>query len=180
MDSPHDFFSQLNALRDVPRFSTYPFALRESVAEHSYYVALITRYICWRVGAADVGKALSFALMHDAEESMLGGVFYHAKRSLRGYQELAEEKMIEFLKASSPDFLVGRMFGSWKWSRYGNTLEGQIVDLADSLAVLVYLMREQHPKANDLAIQVREAILTKTAIYNHALRGPVEHLVRSL
>src|SRR3990167_1482300 len=134
------FFHQLDKLRDVPRFSTYPL-YKENVAEHSYYVALITMVIARQLKAQgvdiDTGKALSFALMHDAEESITGDVILSTKQLMPDYNNIVAKPVYDWLEevyAGYCDGSVGKTFGLWRWAKYENTIEGRVVAYADQLA----------------------------------------------
>lgn len=87
----------------------------ENVAEHSYYVALLTHALC-EIGRVqfgkeiDVGQAVVLALFHDVEEVMTGDiptpVKHHNRALLRSLQEmemLAGERLLEMV----PEQLAG-------------------------------------------------------------------------
>lgn len=64
------FEKEYRMLSIVPRWGIAPLNTRQSVAEHSYYVALYTSQICdmLRLSNEDKLKAINYALRHDARE----------------------------------------------------------------------------------------------------------------
>lgn len=95
MTSP--FFAYLYRLRYIQRWSLMRNTQPENVAEHSYYVALLTHALC-EIGRAqfgkeiDVGRAVVLALFHDVEEVMTGDIAtpvkHHNQALLRSLQEM--------------------------------------------------------------------------------------------
>lgn len=84
------FKMQERMLAVVPRWSGLPRLHQQSVAEHSFYVALYTDIICRSVGM-DTDRtyaAVSYALIHDMAESTTGDIMGPIKRSLVSYQAL--------------------------------------------------------------------------------------------
>lgn len=63
-------------LHFVPRWVVMPVLRKQSVAEHSYGVACIARWLCWRHVQRDdpgfVASVLESALDHDEEEARTG------------------------------------------------------------------------------------------------------------
>lgn len=69
-------FRQLRRLAFVPRWVIFPTNRRQSVAEHSFHVSTITLWLMqfhpYRDEAGFVLDALTYAIVHDAEESITG------------------------------------------------------------------------------------------------------------
>jgi 5'-deoxynucleotidase len=107
----HPFFAYLYRLRFIQRWSLMRNTVPENVAEHSYYVALLTHALC-EIGRTvygrevDAGSAVIAALFHDVEEVMTGDiptpVKHHNQRllnSLREMETVAAERLLETVPA---------------------------------------------------------------------------------
>ena len=161
------FFFQLDKLRDVPRFSTYPL-YKENVAEHSYYVTLfamfIARYLHNEGTAVDIGKAMSFAVMHDIEESFLGDVLLGTKQKMAvQYDNAAKDTVFPWVQDCFGDSGIdaGGLYGLWRWAKH-DTIEGRIVRYADALAALLVLMRQANAgngSANELTKRIYDTLV---------------------
>jgi 5'-deoxynucleotidase len=100
------FFAYLYRLRFIRRWSLMRNAMPESVAEHSFQVALLARALC-TVGRQVFGRdvplerVVTLALFHDAEEVITGDIPTPVKhhnaellRSLRQVEALASERLL--------------------------------------------------------------------------------------
>lgn len=141
----------LERLRYVERFSTVRVFRKENVAEHSYYTALYTMFICDWVNdktplGPDKGLALSKALMHDIEESFTGDMprpFKHSSREISlGMALPIEKKTMEVLVSLDLKNRRAPTYCYWFQAKDKERPEGRIVAFADFLAVLAYLLTE--------------------------------------
>ena len=122
-------------LRFINRFSIYHVNKPETVAEHSYYVT----YYAWKIakdfeGAGikiDFRKLLEKALVHDLEETKTGDIITHAKTPI-----IKNE-----INNISKKILPIDVYEIWKDAK-DDTIEGQIIEFADSYEVLVYCLEE--------------------------------------
>ena len=180
------FFFQLDKLRDVPRFSTYPL-YKENVAEHSYYVTLFAMFIARHLACSgevvDVGKAMSFAVMHDAEESFLGDVLLGTKQKMATpYDEAAKDVVYKWLtdciKRADER---GSMFWLWRWAKH-DTTEGRVVRYSDALAALLVLMRQHSVAAKDLAKHIYDDLVANLTLQeaNNRLHSFTAGVARSI
>src|SRR5436190_2241070 len=69
----------------IKRYHTTPMYAQESVAEHSHFVAMITRTICYALEQAshpvDTLRAVDLAMIHDYEEAISGDIISTFKHS---------------------------------------------------------------------------------------------------
>ena len=147
-------------LRFTTRYNTFPVQNRESVAEHSYYVALYAMFICdWTLShvrhlpsggteaAIDKGAALEKALMHDLEEAKTGDFprhFKHSTTELRKHLSVAAlagmHQLIDTLTENGAYHATLEM--RWSHAKDPATREGRVVEFADFLSVLSYFLYE--------------------------------------
>ena len=147
----------VSRLELIKRFSTSHVVHHQSVAEHSYFVALYAMFIAEWVAATYLtehkinngyavlmGGVLQRALIHDIEESRTGDIprpFKHSNKMLLAMLDQHAEKQVDpILEKIYPDECK-HFIATWKRSKDA-TKEGRIVALADFMSVLAYMMRE--------------------------------------
>ena len=139
-------------LRYVDRFSTCRVMKKESVAEHSFYVAFYSLMITWWCTDQDVPvklneyKILSRALLHDIDEAATGDVprfFKYSDTALKNHLDEVAQKGVaqiaeKLWQAQSGVYAITDI---WKNAK-DNTIEGKILEFADFLSVLSYAAEE--------------------------------------
>jgi putative hydrolase of HD superfamily len=128
----------------IKRYHTTPNFTQESVAEHSHFVAMITRIICHALEQSgrpvDTLRAVDLAMIHDYEEAISGDIISTFKHSDPEFVELLDrltDKAIDQVFESLPSDLSAYYIELWRGHNAGS-LEGQIVSVADKLAGLVF------------------------------------------
>lgn len=92
-----DFLIEADKLKRTYRFSTMPKGARDSVADHSYGLALMTLIVAEEYQIdVDIAKAVGIALKHDIQEYITGEI--DSKRVANG-EISKEEKRLGELKA---------------------------------------------------------------------------------
>ncbi|WP_099212118.1 HD domain-containing protein [Thermococcus henrietii] len=134
-----DLLIELGNLKRLPRTG---WLLRgvpnpESVAEHSYRVALITLFLADELKAKgveiDVEKALKIALLHDVGEARITDIPKTAQYYLD--KGKAEKKAVMELLLSSPK--PKEYFKLWREYEEETSTEGKLVKFADRLEMLI-------------------------------------------
>lgn len=130
-----DVILDCNELKAIPRMGWRVRGIRdgESVAEHSYAVALIAMLLADRMDLGiDREKLIKIALLHDLPEHMLGDIHAPAVRMLgEDAKERAEIRILERL--------FGRIEGGqeyialWKEFADRSSVEGRLVRAIDKL-----------------------------------------------
>jgi 5'-deoxynucleotidase len=130
-------------LAHVKRFNNRPLLFPESVAEHSFYTAHFTQIICWALKKKkieiDSQKALSMALIHDAEEGFSGDIlnpFKHFNEKIAGAIREVNEETIGMMFEELPKELSKELIDLWHEEQKRESVESQVVKLADSLSLL--------------------------------------------
>ena len=136
-------------LKNITRFSNSHRIMDESVAEHSFGTALY----CLVLGTElrhkglkiDVELAVKRALIHDIEESHSGDfirTFKHSDPDLAKAIERAAAKFAHILFGEmASKFVAIELTQLWEDAK-DRTLEGMLVEFADFLSVVSYMLRE--------------------------------------
>lgn len=139
-------------LRYVDRFSTCRVMKKESVAEHSFYVAFYSLMIAWwcdnHTGQANLNVAdlLTKALLHDIDEAATGDIprfFKYSDDSLKNHLDEVAQKGVHMIaeKLWHNESAISEIMFDWKQAK-NDTREGRILELADFLSVLSYVYEE--------------------------------------
>ncbi len=156
-----NFFFELGMLRKTPR-SGFQFlgSGSESVAEHSFRVAMIGFSLARLDEEADAFKVVCMGLFHDLPEARTGDQNYVNKR----YVTVDESEAIADLTRSLP--FGGELKALLKEYRESETREAQLVHDADQLDLIVAL-KEESDLGNSYASKwihfARKRLLTATA-----------------
>lgn len=126
---------EANELKTIPRMGWRVRGVTdgESVAEHSYAVALTCMILADRMDVdVDVEKLLRIALLHDLPEHMLGDIHAPATAILgEGVKEQAEVEILERLFEGIED---GERYKElWKEFAERSSVEGRLVRAVDKL-----------------------------------------------
>jgi len=128
----------------IKRYHTTPMFAQESVAEHSHFVAMITRIMCYALEQAgfevDTLRAVDLAMIHDYEEAISGDIistFKHSEPELVDLLERLTDRAIDQVFETLPEDLGQYYIGLWRGHNAGS-VEGEIVSVADKLAGLAF------------------------------------------
>lgn len=142
------FFERLKTMSSIRRFGTLPMIEAESVASHSYNVAIMALMIADYDPElkADREALLRKALFHDFEETILSDIPHPIKHRFKGGKlgrllkeivpELVEHEIFKELPESLKNRFVRDALGAKE------DLEGRIVGAADAMDILVTSLRE--------------------------------------
>ena len=171
-DNNDDFLSFLKKARRlsaIERCSNTPHIQRYSVAEHSYYTALLSLLFADIENSSlniesryDTSEVIKNALIHDLEESITGDILYpfkHGNEQLRPLlKEAIEECVDKELFIGLPENIQEYYKKLWCESK-NSTKEGRLVEAMDKLEVLLFAVSEVDMGNNVLFDQI-----IKTAI----------------
>lgn len=153
-----------NRLRYVQRYSTCRVVHPDNVAEHMYYVTLyavmLARDVEHHGGRMkfDYRKLMLKCVLHDLDEAVTGDVprmFKHSSEATRLALHAGASQMVQTLFCSLFDRATARIPGNgdtwfdnvilqenWETAK-DNSYEGCILELADFLSVLSFLLEEK-------------------------------------
>ncbi|OGY26942.1 MAG: hypothetical protein A2Z11_02695 [Candidatus Woykebacteria bacterium RBG_16_43_9] len=130
-------------LAHVIRFNNRPQHFPESVAEHSFYVTYITLIICSLLQKkkikVDAKRALSMALVHDAEEAFSGDIlnpFKHFNEKVYKAIRDVNRQMVGEMFADLPKDLSRQLVQLWNSENASKSIEAEIVKVADKLQLI--------------------------------------------
>ena len=147
----------VSRLELIKRFSTSHVVHHQSVAEHSYFVALYAMFIAewawWNCQEDNelpitysvlVGGVLQRAIVHDIEESRTGDIprpFKHSSQILTATIDKYAAAEVKPILEKIYHNQYHHFMDTWRKAKDA-TMEGRIVALADFMSVLAYMMRE--------------------------------------
>lgn len=132
----------------IRRYHTTPLLAQESVAEHTHFVSMITRVICYALEEAgrpvDVLRAVDLAMIHDYEEVVSGDIistFKHSDSEFSSLLQRLTDKAIDQVFEPLPAGLAAYYTEIWR-NHANGSIEGQIVSVADKLAGLAFAQEQ--------------------------------------
>ena len=127
----------------VIRFSASPQHFKESVAEHSFYVAYFTAILCDLLERKKIKvnkeKAIKMALLHDLEEIFSGdilGPFKHYSENVYLEIQKVNKELIKEVFKDLPAELKREYILLWNEENERKSLEAEIVKIADKISLL--------------------------------------------
>jgi len=141
--------SKFFSLEKVRRYNSLDVIHGESVAEHTFMVCIISKYLCdvFNISNRDrILKILEMGLVHDVGEVYVGDVLHSVKKMFpeikRAYKS-AELKWLELAFSKSSEEAREYYKSLLIEFEESETLESLIVRLADLISVYIYGMREE-------------------------------------
>jgi putative hydrolase of HD superfamily len=136
-----DFWQLLERLKLEPRRGwkeKLRLANPESVADHSYGVAMLGLFQAWSRGGYDIERLLKIALLHDLDEAITGDLTPKVKRTL-GREEVLRRKRIAGQKIMSllSEKARSEWIGLWTDLRRGRSKEARLVKDLDQLEMVL-------------------------------------------
>ena len=127
------FSKDIDVLRSLIRYQNCNRLVNESVAEHSFYVAVFVLKLR-EYYDFNLEVALKTALIHDIPEARISDIPHNIKLAnpeVAAALEKAEEKVTVDMLSEEANVLL-------KSFNHGDTVEGKICQLADVLSVVLY------------------------------------------
>lgn len=149
------FDQDFDALNNMIRWNSTTRIKDETVAHHSYWVALYTRMLAAELNIQDRDRILDmvdYAILHDADEMFTGDVLHGVKyNSINGQKmrELLDEYIDDrieekFVKDNTAFFGTesGAYFATVMGHKNVTHVDKMIVKIADWLALIQYVLKE--------------------------------------
>lgn len=142
------FFERLKTMSSIRRFGTLPMIEEETVAAHSYNVAIFALMIADYEGLPEVKveALLRKALFHDFEETILSDIPHPIKHRFKGGMlgKLLKEIVPELVEQEVFKELPERLRRIYVASalRSKDDLEGRLVEAGDAMDIVMTSLRE--------------------------------------
>ena len=132
-----EFSKDIDILRSLIRYQNCPRLINESVAEHSFYVAIFVLKLKEYYNF-NLETALKTALIHDIPEAYISDIPHNIKVNNPELLNIVENIEEKIMKDRLSDYAVELL----KNFNIGNTPEGLICQLADIISVVLYAKDE--------------------------------------
>jgi 5'-deoxynucleotidase YfbR-like HD superfamily hydrolase len=158
-------------LKTLQRFNDMPRALSESVAEHSFFVVLISRLLCGCFVdrySLDVQKVTDMAIIHDLSEINLGDISHRVKVENPKFKAVLEalekEQIVRLLSNKYYEKCLSEFIEC-------STYESIIVNLADVISVIIYAQNNMM-LGNKNMINILQGAIDRANILLEQLESP--------
>ena len=151
-------------LKDTTRHCYTSKGRHESVAEHSWRIALMAFWVSDEFPEADMGKVIRMCLIHDLGEAFTGDIPTFKKTSRDDQRE--EDLLFEWVD-SLPDPLRREMQDLYKEMIARETLEAKIYKAMDSLEAVI-----QHNESDLSTWEPQEYDLNRNYAYDRVAFSP--------
>lgn len=137
----NQLLAKYDRLQDLVRYSQIPRSHDETVAEHSYYVALYTMQICdeLELSSEQKAKAMSIALIHDLPEIYTSDLPSDIKRDNPKLVEALEKVELDAINKHLSEYIS--LYKELEAHKYDKLIP-MIVKLADIISVYQYTNHE--------------------------------------
>ena len=171
------FLREAAALKDHTRNSWTRGGRRESVAEHSWRVALIALALReadpTTRAETDAGRLLALCLVHDLGEALAGDV-PAATRPDRAEKAARERADLATLLAPAPTEMRAALSALWEEHEAGETPEARLSRAADKLETVMQHVEGENPPGFDYAFNLAYG---REATDAHPLAAALRRLV---
>jgi len=169
-----DAFEVINSMSALTRYSQAHNITRESVLEHTAFVAIFGAAICHRIGA-DPTKVLRRAIVHDIDEIVTGDIPTPTKYA----NDIVSEALQE-LEAKGANESICKLFtesesfyDDWACAK-DDSIDGWVIKVSDSAAV-IYKMWQEAMLGNKTLLEYRPRL---RSVFEGWLHGNSEHVER--
>lgn len=151
-----DFLHLLEALKHLPRTGWRLRGIREgeSVADHAFRMAVTAMLLADALNecgyALNVERVLRLALLHEIPEALLGDIPFPALEHLSEETKVRAESSATETLLSPLNGLGENYLALWREFRDGQSLESQVVRLADKLEMLLQAREYERTGARGL------------------------------
>jgi putative hydrolase of HD superfamily len=132
-------FMQLSErLKTELRHSWLSSGRRESVAEHTWNMALLTMLIAPHLEhKVDTAKAIKMSLIHDIVEIIVGDIPFTEISDRKTTKEIKEREAMEQIRAMLPEPAASEIYELWQEFESRTTTEAKFVKALDNLEVQI-------------------------------------------
>lgn len=143
-----DFFSQAGKLKDVLRYNEKKNGTKESVADHSWRLALMAFSMAEELEInVDILKSIKMAIVHDIAESITGdidAVLIMEGKVLKEEKKKEEIIAMKQIKSIAPEKIGVEIYNLWDEYEKNETKEAKFIKAMDKLETLMHLAESGH------------------------------------
>jgi putative hydrolase of HD superfamily len=138
-----DFLNQAGRLKDVFRYNEKRNGIKESVADHSWRLALMVFTVGEELNlGVDFLRSIKIALVHDIAESITGdidAVLLMEGKVMKEEKEAGEEAAMKKIKNMASEKIGSEIYDLWNEYEEGQTREARFIKALDKLETLTHL-----------------------------------------
>lgn len=147
------FMKELERLKDITRTAWTKEGRRESVAEHSWRLAMFALVLETHFEGIDSNRVLRMCLIHDLGEAYEGDV--SATVQVNPEEKLkTEEKAVLTLLAPLPEAMQSKFLALWWEYNRGETKEAKIAKALDKMETILQHNQGRNPSDFDYAFNL--------------------------
>ncbi len=143
-----EFLRLAGKLKEVERYNEKRNGQKESVADHSWRLALMVFLIAEKLNLdVDILKAMKIALIHDIAESITGdidAVLVMEGKVSKEEKETGEIKAMEEIKNIASDGIGKEIYSLWDEYEKCQTREAKFIKALDKIETLLHLVESGH------------------------------------
>lgn len=161
-----DMLHVAERLKDTVRHCTTSRGRPESVAEHSWRVAVMAFLLRDEFPDVDINKVVDMCLIHDLGECFTGDIPAFLKSAS---DEKTEEKLLDDWVSSLPDGISGRMTALYEEMNAQKTVEAKLYKALDKLEALIQHNESPLGTWSDNEYELNKTYATDTAAFSEWL-----------
>lgn len=128
------FLDKIEKLKSVPRHCVTADGVQETVAGHSWRVALMAYLMKDELGEIDIDKVIRMCLLHDIGEAVTGDIPTFLKNE---EHEQVEKKAVDDLLSGLPEALYHEVSGLFAEMEAQQTKEAKVYKALDKLEAVI-------------------------------------------
>ncbi len=173
MTNPHnlidilEFIKEVEKLKNVTRTAWTSEGRVESVAEHSWRLAVFALALADQFPGIDIGRVLGMCIVHDFGEIYEGDVSAKMEDDPQG-KLMREEQAVKKLIKRLPDSIGQNILDLWYDYNSAETEESKLVKALDKMETIVQHNQGKNPEDFDYAFNLQYG--TKYGKYSEALK----------
>ena len=162
MSSLMEFLHAAERLKNELRHAYKSNGSRETVAEHSWRLSLMTMALSGAIEGIDLDRCIKMAMIHDLPEAYAGDVYRLDPEKQAGRHDI-EKAALQRLASMVAKTASQELTSLWFEFEEGKTREARLVRLIDRLEVLVQHNESDLSKWSDTERQIQYGLAEKHA-----------------
>ncbi len=149
-----EFIKEVEKLKNVTRTAWTSEGKQESVAEHSWRLAVLSLALADQFPGIDIGRVLGMCIVHDFGEIYEGDVSAKLEADPEG-KLMREEQAVKKLIQRLPESVGQKIFDLWCEYNSAETEESKLVKALDKMETIVQHNQGKNPEDFDYAYNLQ-------------------------